>query len=551
MFKHYYTLLDRYDRLLFLLIVFHTVGNGVWLLLNSMPPGWDQSVHIVLSVKFFEYLANSFSHFNFVEFLRLSNYYPPFVHLAGSALAYAGGFDYRIIALTGTIFFAFAILFLYFYTFELTGDRKVSFFAAFFFSFFISVFAESRRHMLDIPLTALFITGLYLLKKSLNFSGKKSTLAFFLVAALAVLTKWYAAVYFFLPVLIEIIFVIRHKIDKKTVMNVGLGMAIFLVLVFPWYLVNLPKIANTTARLIPANSTEIRSIFNIDNFLLHLKLMIMFETSFLGFIIFLIGLAAVAIKKIYRPILFIIFIIAFNYIFFSVIQNPNIRYLIPLMPFVAIVMAVGFKDILGLGRRLSSVVILAVIAVFILSYLILSFGLPVFPRYKHAFNFPLIGWTDVYYLHYTPVRVIYDKRNFDYEGVLRDLMSLKSGRIAVLLLKDTELANMGIFDPYLYKNLKSRKNDVFFVGYPLLKGRLTDPEMTDVLSKNVDFALVPKDDVGDPNVIGGYEEILRFQNFFLRGGVSNFVLIKEYELPSEPYYPGDTLLLYKNISGKL
>ena len=155
--------LDKYLILTLLLVLFHTIGNIIWIYLNNIPFGWDQSAHTIATIKYANYLINN--SFNIIDFLRLSNYYPIFIYLFSIPITLISNFNLKIIQFTGTIFFISSIVFLYHYVLELSKNKKLSFITAFLFSFFITIVQTSRDYMLDLPLTTAILATLYFVEK--------------------------------------------------------------------------------------------------------------------------------------------------------------------------------------------------------------------------------------------------------------------------------------------------------------------------------------------------------------------------------------------------
>ena len=90
-----YTKTNKYLLFVFILITFHLVANIIWISLNATPPTWDASLHTVLSIKYLEYLNSNLINFNFFDFLKISQYYPPLVHWVGSFFAIVGDNEYK------------------------------------------------------------------------------------------------------------------------------------------------------------------------------------------------------------------------------------------------------------------------------------------------------------------------------------------------------------------------------------------------------------------------------------------------------------------------
>src|SRR3990167_7296725 len=69
--------LDIYPYLLILLCLFHLASNIIWINLNKVPLGWDQAGHTIIAFDFTDFFRGVLK----TDFLSISDYYPPFVHL--------------------------------------------------------------------------------------------------------------------------------------------------------------------------------------------------------------------------------------------------------------------------------------------------------------------------------------------------------------------------------------------------------------------------------------------------------------------------------------
>lgn len=545
--------IDKYLLALFILIAFHVVGNLIWIYLNKVPPTWDAALHTILSLRFMEYLKTNLFNFNIFNFLKISEYYPPFIHWVGVVFGFLGNGQYKIIELTGTLFFALAIFFLYLYSEKLFKNKLIAFFSAFFFSFFITIYQQSRDHMLDIPLTALILGGLYFLEKSRGLSDRRNTLIFFLFLSLSFLTKWYAIFYFSIPVVGLILYGLKKDRFKVPFKNIIIGFGMFIILATPWYLVNLPRIIEIGKVTATPELADPQHILTIENLVFNLKLIVMFEITFIGFI-FLLGSIFLLLRKVKnRPVWIILGITCLNYIIFTIIPNKNIRYTIPMMPFLAIIMACGLQYSFYKDKLLLTVISSFLVFYYVVSYFILSFGIPVPPSFTYSLKLPFLGWTDVIYLNNHPVKVIFDKNIWPNKMILADVFNssnFENNRNIVLLnLVDRGYLNGYNLDPILYPDLSpgSRQIQVFFI--PFLGRYKSEVSMKTFLDQEVDFALVPEKYIGLPERIREYNHMLRFQQFFLKGKASNFEVIKEYTVSGDYFHPElfpyDKILLYK------
>ncbi len=524
------TKISKYFYYLLGLIIFHIVFNTIWIILNNQPPTWDSGLHTVKSFEMFK---------SFKDLLTISTYYPPFVHFIGSILVLIVGYSFKSTQITGTLFLSVALIYIYLYSKELFKNPKIAFFSSLFFSFFITIYEQSRYHMLDIPLTAMVFGSLYYLEKSNNLVNERFNLLFFLFFALATLTKWYAFIFILIPVLFKIFKIFKEAIYKKiNIKNLFFGLLIFLILILPWYLVNLKSLLTIAIYTSTAELADPQRLFSIENLLFYKKLIIMFQTSFLGFIFFITSLV-LFIKHSLKWRSLLLISILFIFLVFTMISNKNIRYIIPMMPFIAMIMAFGADWILERRKFLNTFLLSTTLSYLVISYFILSFGFPIYPNYKYAFNFPVIKWLDVYYLDDFPVKVIYEQnQKLPYSSIVEEISKFGKREIRILTLVDSPYINDYLLNPTLY--FKDPKVQFSIIEYQPLS------EVSDInqyLNQNAD--IVSKNYIGLEEGIREYKSLEKFHEYIISNKLKNFEKVKEYELVGDEYHPNDTIILMK------
>lgn len=531
--------LDKYLILTLLLVLLHTIGNAVWTYLNNAPLNWDPSIHLINTFNYAQYVKGIFTNFNLISFLQISNYYPIFIYLINIPLVYLFSENYKIVTFISSFFFGLSILFLYLYTVQLFKKTNIAFYSAFIFSFFITINQSSREYMLDLPLTALIIMALYFLERFRQNLKIKDMYLFFLFLCFAQLTKWYAFVYLLIP----IIYLLIHFYKSKKIIpikHIILNIIMFLLIVSPWYLVNFVILIIKSSRAWFGEAVVRPNIFSFDYFLSHLKLLIIFQLNFFGFIVFILSLIFL-IKRKYERKLELIVILIFNYLFFTFVPNRNIRYLIPITPFIAIILGYGTSHLIESKKILIKALCSAFLVYYVMSYFILTFGIPIQPRYKYAFNFPILSWVDIYYLSDYPVKLIFDRNIWPQDQILTDMTQLsKNKETSFFLCADKYYLNADYFNLLILTRKMNNLKISSYYRYEDLPNFL----------KDFDFVIIPKINVvGEDKNYVSYKPLTIFQQYFLSGKATNFELVKTYKLPqSQSLIPdSDILYLYKKI----
>jgi len=540
------------------LIVFHVVHNILWIFLNNTPPSYDAAFHTVISLRFFDYIRTHFFSFNLYEFLTISNYYPPFIHWFGALLGIFSPFDARVVQLSGTIFLSLSLVFSYLLTDVIFKNKRIAILATFLFSFFVMVVKEGRSHMLDIPLTAVILASLYFLIASKYFTNRRRTAAFFVFVAVGFLIKWVAPIFVLVPFLFTLYTAFSKKEAREKVYTHLLeGIVIVVLVASPWYIINLRQIFYTAAVSKTANLDNPTILTSLENILFYPKLIINFQTHFIGFILFFISCILFIAKARRKEWWFFIIIpIIFQYLFFTFgIENKNVRYLIPTMPFVAMIMAWGVEYVFKKGKLFLMGYASFVMVYMVAAYYILSFGLFLSPKYKKAVHFPAVGWMDIYYVHTDPVPLLYT--NINWNSTDKEIASF----LSKTCMKQNHFSRffINVEKPYisgsivniaLYSLLQSvpqtfQEVDTDFIRYTGGKEKfIGERELDDYLSM-VDCAVIPQTTAGIGSRPGLRQFAVRSQinEYFIQGRVKGFEKVKEIAQPD-----GEVLIFFKRTS---
>lgn len=544
--------IDKYFVFTLFLAIFHLILNILWLFLDNTPPGWDDSIHIIKTIEYAHYFKENFFEFNLIKFLKISNYYPITTYLVGVPLALISNNNYKIIQFTGTIFLIISLLGLYFFAKFNFKSSKIAFVATFLFSFFITIQETSKDQMLDLPLTANILITLCFLEKFISTWNWRYFYLFILGFAVSQNTKWYAFVYLTLPCLFSLVRILRKNFFDKvkdSYYHFLIGCITFFLMVLPWYLVNFSVIKNYGGFALRGEKTNWSNIFSSSTVFYYLKLITIFEIHFIGLILLLFSIFLLINSSISNKEK-ILATLVFNYIFFTLIPNKNIRYTIPLMPFVALVMAYGFGRLILTKNKLASLFASFLIIYYVFAYFILFFGIPIYPKYKQAIRFPLIGWVDIFYLADYPVRYIYEKKIWPQNFIVKEISSLSSTSKNSNILVNIDRLHFNASNLTLFALLSKKTSLKFSCPYILMKEIKNETEMMNFLNK-FDFILVPQNKViGEDTNFISYEPLKRFQQFILSNKLINFKRINFYFLPSSNSFINDKdiIWLYQKIN---
>lgn len=195
--------------------------NAGWLSLDPLLPGGDSASLLTFSVKVYRALA----HLDLSQALFSSIDYPPLPFFYTALLYAVFGLSESTAYLGVTLWLAVLLPAMYFLGLKL-GDRMAGLLSAGLCAFSAPVLFCSKTFLPDLPLLALTALAWYWLVSSQDFRRPRYTLYFFLTAALAMLTKVSFIFFIAAPFLFS---VYRMVAQEKTERREGLGMLLGLV----------------------------------------------------------------------------------------------------------------------------------------------------------------------------------------------------------------------------------------------------------------------------------------------------------------------------------
>lgn len=351
LFKRFFS--NKYSLLLFLLISFHIALFLVFLSLNKNFQTWDSAGHISLSYRMADEIKRVLAGAkgaSFTSVLRVSNYYPPFVQMVGSFIALAFGYKSVYLLFETLFFFILSIIVTYKLTLLITKDYNVSILTACIYSLFPQIVDQSHYFHLDLPLLTLLLTSVYFLYLSENLKKFWYTVLFFVFFGFVQVTKWYGFVFLIVPFGISLYtgLSIKDLLVKSTgsgenyrppslvIRNLIYGVFLFLVITFPWYMANRNEMVALFKVFSVGESDDPRTI--LQKIAYYPRNMIIYQTMFLPFLLLIASLVYELRKDKKRGLIYV-FLILVPWAVFIYISNKNLRYIIPLTPLFAYLMA--------------------------------------------------------------------------------------------------------------------------------------------------------------------------------------------------------------------
>lgn len=472
-----------------------------------------------------------------------------------------GDYDVKLIQTFNVVMFVLSIWLLYILVKRFSSARLPAFISAFVYSFFISVFTEARYLMTDAVATCLLLSFVYLLYSRVNREGFWSKWRLIsLVFALGMMTRWTFVVYtipFVILAFKEMILKegslhrLLNQIEAKQALQCFL---IISLIVLPWYITNFSSLLHITQVSITPEVDDPQITLSFENMVYYLRQIVIFQTHTVPALIYLyISAVWITLKHKTNARLIRLFTVslAFVYILFTFfVGNKNVRFIAPMLPFLAAIVGFMISDIFRKTRLIIVPALISMVYVLV-AYLILSFGWPMFPDYKLILKAPLFGYIDLVYLSTSPIRSLYSVDDWHNEIFAKYLLTeksriQKSEVLSYLVLSDKPYFNASGINTYLYQSshgvpIHIQESDTnFLMYYPSGKFQ-SEPEL-DVYMQNIHVVIYTKKSLGNPEVMRDYAFRSQILEYVVRQHPDWYKDIYEVQLPD-----GDTAVMLRRI----
>src|SRR5262245_7424765 len=357
-----------------LLFVLLTAVTAAWVLIDRRPPEWDHANHLERAVGCYRILSDP-GRDRVREILDVSSFYPPIVPCAAGLLY----FVFPIAPLTAqAVMLGFVALGLA-ATFALGRhlyDTETGLLAAFLLGTAPFVVFSLTNFQLDLPLAAMVAVSLYLLVRTDAFTRPGWCVVLGVSLGLGMITKPPFAGYL-LPVFAWALWRSFRADDRRRRLGLmAVSLAIAAAISLPWYgprVLGLPtQIAHRSFKFA---AQEAQAEYLSAESLLYYPLVLPSQLGPLATLLFLWGLVAARRLRDSRAFLWLAGVAPF--VLFSLIQNRNLRYTLPILPAAALVAAVGARSLPMAWRQGGA---WACVIVGLLQVSMAAFALPPPPR---------------------------------------------------------------------------------------------------------------------------------------------------------------------------
>ena len=345
------------------IISFFIVTNIIWLAIDTMPPSWDDSVHMKISILYSRLIPQIKSIEEAKRIFSLSNYYPPFFHLSALPILYLFGFNEDAMVYLNFLYLA-VLVFSVFGIGKIMFDVRVAIISALLTLFYPIMFGLSRRFLLDFALVAMVALVQYLSLKC-AMEVKKYWGYLLMAATIAAVLVKQSSIVFFIPAMMLVFFTGRR--NRKRSWPFFLGMFASTAFVATFYHIFLSL----------WSSRLIRALINApfpDRYLGYATLIKDQMISPYLSLFFLIGIILFLIfDRRWKTLLMLTSGIMPAFLIFGLSNPADIRYIAATAPFFAII-TVGGINALPI-KFAKNILLISIICVSFFQFFNLSFGL--------------------------------------------------------------------------------------------------------------------------------------------------------------------------------
>lgn len=553
----------KYEGWLVITLVFQAFFFFLFQLLNKSYQTWDSAGHIGMSMLFadrFKGLLNG--SVSILDVLRTSDYYPPFIQSLGAILNLIVSYSSEKTLIISLLFFALSLIYLYKLIFIITYDEKLAVVSAMLFSLFPQIYDQARVFLLDLPLITLLLMALYYFIESDGLRNRSNAIKFFIIFGLVQLTKWYGFIYLIVPISYVLLMSFLNQLpntkirkillsskgieqnlenktfwkerNKQSIINIAIGSLIVLVIASPWYIANYSKLIEYSRIFATPEIDDPQNLLSFENFLYYPQRVMTHQILLLPAILSLIGFLKVyKTNKKVSGLIFLAFIVPY-FVFTFLIQNKNLRYVMPLTPLYAVFISYylfSFKK--EIVKKISFGIVFL--------YLLFAFFFLSFNQIKaQSFILKPIGvllggpFYNIYYdgpqfysyeSYYWPVKEVL---NF----IVEDANYPKDKGLGITPLFDQENFSLATFEML---RRESHLDNVYVpVPYFQFKPFDNDEDILAYFNDNyVDYVIVPANP--GPSGLRNYDLLVQLIDYFGSYRNQTFIFIREFKLPDGNY----------------
>ena len=302
-----------------------TAADVLWRGMETRPPHWDMARHLWTSLQYRDLTDSG----QWLGFLTNYYYYPPLVYWLTQPLYAVLETDVQVALLTNCVFLVVLVLSVYGIGVEL-HDRRSGRLAAIFALALPFIVSQFKEYQVDAPLTAMVALALFALIRTREFSNGRASLVFGIVAGLSLLTKWTFVIVMAAPVAYAVLVAVR----ARRVRPILGALAVMLLIAGPWYASNVLHLGRDL--LANAYVAGVRegdpAVVSFESLMWYPTRLVQQHLYLVPTLLFLGGLLRWDRRNLYPLVLVIGSLVGF-----TLLQNKDARYIIPVLVGVAVI----------------------------------------------------------------------------------------------------------------------------------------------------------------------------------------------------------------------
>jgi hypothetical protein len=259
-------------------------------------------------------------------------------------------------------------------------DRQTGIIAMFLVSMYPLIFESSRQYSLDFPLTAVVALSIFILLKTAYFTNTFFSILLGIISGIAMLIKGQFVLFFIWPLIVILSGCLFKKSEKKNFKTILFNVIIFFIIAAAtasiWWFNKLGIAGRGFIEHIMSKnkfleSKTVMDMYSFDFYFYHLRKLVSSSIGYPLSAVFIISLFYLTKSRFKYKVLMMAWILV-PFILFSVLfVIKHDRFLMPILPAIAILSALGIRQLKSKILKTSVIVFIIFIAFmqfFILSY---------------------------------------------------------------------------------------------------------------------------------------------------------------------------------------
>lgn len=337
-------------------------ANVTWILRDTSPPLWDIAGHSARAARY----AGFIEHGQIRSMLTYPTIYPPAAYLLAGLGFVIFGRTADVPQFSLLLSLVLFLLSVYGLTWEWTHRRSTALLATFLATIPPLMAHFSRIYDLDFPLTALVTASVYVLVRSRRFRNRPWAIAFGILAAMGLLTKWTYGLFIIGP-LIAYLWTQperpRFPWNVWKIMLVSLTIAAGIAM--PWYALHgIEVLTSSVETRFNGFSVPVENLMSLAN-VLYYPGQIVHGMTWLLALLGLAGIVTAFIRRRTHDKMLLGWILLPYLLMTFLIYSKESRYVLPLYPALAILGAMALTALRWRRVRTGLVVAIVVVGTFV------------------------------------------------------------------------------------------------------------------------------------------------------------------------------------------